>query len=66
MPRGRDTSKHPNRRIDNVTFVDFGHPMQNHPAYRAKMEGKTKSSNDDAPPHGIKRPKLSKKEMGDD
>ena len=35
MARGKDTSRHPNRRVDNVTFANFGHPMQNHPAFMA-------------------------------
>lgn len=33
MPRGKDTSKDARRRVDNVTFANFGHPMQNHPAF---------------------------------
>lgn len=35
MPKGKDTSRHPNRRVDNVVFGNFGHPMQNHPAFLA-------------------------------
>jgi len=35
MPKGRDTSRDPNRRVDNVTHGNFGHPMQNHPAFMA-------------------------------
>lgn len=35
MPKGKDTSRHPNRRVDNVVFGNFGHPMQNHPAFMA-------------------------------
>lgn len=35
MPRGKDTSRDPKRRVDNVVFGNFGHPMQNHPAFLA-------------------------------
>lgn len=47
MPKGKDTSRHPNRRVDNVVFGNFGHPMQNHPAFLASrgmlpQEGKSK------------------------
>lgn len=35
MANGEDTRHHPNRRVDNVVFGNFGHPMQNHPAFMA-------------------------------
>lgn len=33
---GKDTSKDPNRRVDNVVYADFGHPMKDHPAFQAR------------------------------
>lgn len=78
MARGEDTSRHPNRRVDNVVFGNFGHPMQNHPAFLASR-GMLPQAGDDAPVHGIPRPstgddapvkgiprpKLTKEEMED-
>jgi len=37
MAKGEDTSRHPNRRVDNVVYADFGHPMQNHPAFLSSI-----------------------------
>lgn len=33
---GKDTSRHPRRRVDNVVYADFGHPMMYHPAFQAR------------------------------
>ena len=37
MAKGEDTSRHPNRRVDNVVYANFGHPMQNHPAFLSSI-----------------------------
>jgi adenine C2-methylase RlmN of 23S rRNA A2503 and tRNA A37 len=37
MPNGEDTRDHPNRRVDNVVYANFGHPMQNHPAFLSSI-----------------------------
>ncbi len=34
--KGEDTSRDPNRRVDNIVYADFGHPMKDHPAFQAR------------------------------
>lgn len=71
MAKGEDTSRHPRRRVDNVVYADFGHPMKDHPAFQAReakpnIRPNKTSDLDWADPHGIPRPDLTGIEVKDD